>query len=305
MIRPFVSVLGNAAAFPIPNRFSTAVYFKMEQFSALLDCGEGAQILFRKFQYKPFDLNAILISHMHGDHVLGLVGLLTSLSMFGRSEALTIIGPVALQDFIQQQLKSISTTLKYEINYISVRTDSPTLVFQHPRINITAFPLNHRIETYGYLLEEPLKTLNIRPEAIQAYDLSIEQIKAIKQGADLTLSDHHHIPNQDLTKPRKKSLRFAFCTDTRFEPAIIPWIQGADALYHEATFLEEDQETAQHTGHSTTADAASIAQQAEIGKLILGHFSTRYKNIELFFSQAKQLFPNTVAYKLGQEIFLD
>ena len=286
-----ITILGSSSALPSYKKFPSAHVINIHERFFLTDCGEGTQIRIRQFKIKSSKINHIFISHLHGDHFFGIFGLISSFNLLGRKNDLHIFSPGDLEKIVYTVIKKAD--LNFKLFFHRLSTDKKETVYESKRIKISCFPLNHRIETYGYLFEEKKKEKNIRKEAIQKYNLTIKDIINIKNGNDFTSEDGKILPNNALTLPEQKTRSYAYCSDTLFEPKIIPYIKGVSLLYHEATFTEDLKETAQITKHSTASDAAKIALKAEAEKLIIGHFSSRYKDENLLLEEAKTVFKNT------------
>lgn len=294
-----VRLLGTNAAVPTPGRFSTSQVLHLESSAYLIDCGEGAQVRMQQFQVNPSRIGQVFISHLHGDHIYGLAGFLTSQMLMGRQKGIELFGPSGLEDFVTAQLKYSFTKLPFPIAFHVVDTDNPALVFEDRHIMVYSLPLLHRIPATGYLFRESPRDRNIRPEMILAYGLSVEQIVAAKKGADIHLPDGRLLLNAEITIDPPPSRSYAFCTDTAFHPDLVPLVRGVDLLYHESTFCSDLQDHARLTGHSTARDAAEIALAAGVKRLILGHFSSRYSDMGVFESEARAIFPDAFASKDG------
>lgn len=286
-----ITILGSSSALPSYKKFPSAHVINIHERFFLTDCGEGTQIRIRQFKIKASKINHIFISHLHGDHFFGIFGLISSFNLLGRKNDLHIYSPGDLKKIIFTVIKK--TDLNFNIFFHRLHTDKKETVYESKSLKISYFPLNHRIETYGFLFEEKPKEKNIRKELIDKYDLKISDILKIKKGADFRNTQGTTIFNKDLTLPEQKIRSYAYCSDTVFEPKIIPYINNVDILYHEATFTEELKETAEITKHSTASDAATIALNANAKKLLIGHFSSRYKNEKIILSEAVKIFPNT------------
>ena len=286
-----ITILGSSSALPSYKKFPSAHVINIHERFFLTDCGEGTQIRIRQFKIKSSKINHIFITHLHGDHFFGIFGLISSFNLLGRKNDLHIFSPGDLEKIVYTVIKKAD--LNFKLFFHRLSTDKKETVYESKSIKISCFPLNHRIETYGYLFEEKKKEKNIRKEAIQKYNLTIKDIINIKNGNDFTSEDGKMLPNNALTLPEQKTRSYAYCSDTLFEPKIIPYIKNVSLLYHEATFTEDLKETAQITKHSTASDAAKIALKAEAERLIIGHFSSRYKDEELILKEAKTVFKNT------------
>ena len=259
----------------------------------LIDCGEGTQLQLAKHKNRLQKISHIFISHLHGDHYLGLMGLLFSMNLHHRTKALCLYGPVGLDEIITLQLKHSNTALHFEIIYKALLVGGEGLLFENEKLKITYFPLIHRIPCSGFRIQEKEKPLRIDKEKLEE-NMRLQDIARLKQGYDIIAEDGQVIyESAYYTKPPKKSRSYAYCSDTAFSPEIIPYIKGVDLLYHEATFLSEHEERAAHTFHSTATQAATIAREASVGKLLIGHYSARYRDITPFLTEAIETFPNS------------
>lgn len=294
-----LTILGSNSALPTSERYSTAQVLQMPGRSFLLDCGEGTQIQLRRYKISFDSIKAIFITHLHGDHYFGILGLLSSFNMLGRKSALRIYGPPKIKDFISENLKFLEVPMGFEIIYCPIITDFPLLIFDDEKISVTAFPLKHRIVTYGYLFREKDKQRKIRKDAIEKYSISIRDIKRIKEGEDLQLDEGTVIKNEEITINPEKPVSYAFCTDTLFDENIATVVKDVTLLYHEATFSNKYADRARETYHSTSQQAAIIAKKANVEKLIIGHFSARISNFESLLQEAKSEFENTFLVEDG------
>jgi len=285
--------LGSSSALPTSKRFPTAHLLNVNERFFLIDCGEGTQIQLRRFRTRMGRINRIFISHMHGDHIFGLFGLLSSYQLLGRTADLHIHGPGELNELIGFYKKNFAQAGDFRIIVHAVSHRRAQVIFEDERVEVTAFPLRHRVPTSGYLFREKPAELNVRKDALDMYKPLIEQVVAIKKGEDLILSDGSVVPNEDLTLPPWKTRSYAYCTDTVYDPAIVEIIKDVDLLYHEATFSDNDKELAAATLHSTAGQAAEIARMAGAQKLLLGHFSSRYKDLDVLLKQAAAVFPES------------
>lgn len=289
-----VTILGSNSASPAHDRHPSSQILDVENDYYMIDCGEGTQFQLNKFQISRSRIRAIFISHLHGDHYLGLLGLLTTMSMSNREEPLTVVGPSGLKEIIELQCMYSKTILRFEIVYIVFEANRTSLIYEDNKVKVTTIPLMHKVDTSGYLFEEQPKKSNIIKEKIEEYQIPIEKISGIKNGDDLILQNGQVISNLELTIAPQKPKTFAYCSDTQYYETIIPIVKGVDMLYHEATFLEKEMERAEFTKHSTTKDAATIAQKAQVHKLMIGHYSSRYTDLSLLLSETKHYFDNTL-----------
>ena len=297
-----LTILGSGSAVPVLERGVTSQYLNINERRILIDCGEGTQLQLRKFRVKFQRLQFIFISHLHGDHFLGIFGLISSMSLLGRTNKLIIFGPKALEDIVRHQFKLTEVYLSFELEFRTLDCSEKELVFEDKSIEIYAFPLKHRVQCHGFLFKEKLRDLRINKPKIQEYNLSLVEILAAKRGNDIE-RDSTVILNTEITLPPEKPLSYAFCTDTKYIEKLPAWIKGANLLYHEATFASEHIEKAKKTGHSTTTQAATIAKNAGVDKLLLGHFSSRYTETTELLEEAKQVFKNVVCVEDG-DVFL-
>jgi ribonuclease Z len=267
----------------------------------LIDCGEGTQLQLRKFKIRFSKINQIFISHLHGDHIFGLPGLISTFNLLGRKSELCIYGHVDLQQYLSCFLNQFGKDLLFNIKFVPVKTNRQKIIFENRQVIVETIPLRHRIPTVGFLFREKEKDRNILKEAIEKYNINIRDIVRIKQGQDYITRDGERIPNQKLTIPPFKGRTYAYCTDTVFHKSLAERIKDVDLLYHEATFLDADKKLAKLTMHSTAVQAASIAKLANAGRLLIGHFSSRYKKIDAIINEAKAIFENTDAVEDGNE----
>ena len=298
---PFeLTILGSSSALPTSDRYPTAQVLNILGRFFLIDCGEGTQIQLRRQKIGFSKIKHILISHLHGDHYFGLIGLISTLNLLGIKTDLHIYSPSELINLLQPQLNSIKGDAKVNLIFHPLNFKKPEKIYSDKRVEVFSFPVKHSISTCGFLFKEIKKEANIKKEAIQNYHIPIAKIKDIKAGADFTTESGKNIPNKKLTTPPPQPRSYAFCTDTAYHEPIIDIIKDVDLLYHEATFPEEMKDFAQKTLHSTATDAAKIAKLANVKKLIIGHFSARYKDITLFEKEARNIFKNTVAAEDGK-----
>lgn len=288
-----VCILGSGAALPTALRNPTAQYVQCNDRHILIDCGEGTQVQLRKHHVHIQKINHILISHLHGDHFFGLVGLLSSLHLLGRDKGLTIYGPQELEQIIRLQLEVGGAKLGFDLHFVPLNGNEHKLIFEDKLIEIWTFPLRHRIPTNGFLIREKIKERKLNAERFQEAGLSLTLIPKLKQGMDVVLDSGETIYFDEYTYPQKPSKSYAYCSDTIFDERIVEYIKKANVLYHEATFLNDKLERAKQTFHSTAEQAAIIASQAEVGKLLLGHLSARYENGVKHLEEASVVFPNT------------
>jgi ribonuclease Z len=286
-----ITVLGSNSALPTSNGFPSAHVVNIHEHFFLVDCGEGTQIQLRKHKFNFNRIDSIFISHLHGDHFFGIFGLISTLSLLGRLKDLHIYSHENLKNIIFSVIDF--HTINYKIIFHNLNYNNSEIIFENKSISIKSFPLKHRIETCGFLFSEKEKLKKIKKESIQKYQLGVIDILKIKAGMDFCNENGEIIPNSELTEMPVKPCSYAYCSDTEYFEPIAEEIKNVDLLYHEATFEASGKDLAKKTGHSTTIDAATIAKKAEAGKLIIGHFSTRYKNYDKLVAEARTIFPET------------
>jgi ribonuclease Z len=286
-----LTILGSSSAIPTSQRFPTAHLLNAGERFFLIDCGEGTQIQLRRFRIRFGRINHIFISHLHGDHVFGLFGLLSSLSLMGRKTDLHIFSPPQLEPILESHLNTFGHERPFAIIYHPLTGSKPKRIFDDPKISVDTIPLKHSTPCYGFLFREKEKLRNIRKEVIRFYNIPVKEIMPIKQGNDFVQTDGTVIPSEVLTYAPPPVRSYAYCTDTKILPKISSQIAGVDLLYHEATFLQKDEALAKKTLHSTAGQAAQLALDAGVKNLILGHFSVRYKKVQPFAEEAAVHYP--------------
>ncbi len=289
-----LTILGCNSAIPANHRFPTAQVLNIQDQLYLIDCGEGTQVRMMEYQVRKNRINQIFISHLHGDHVYGLIGLLTTLNLTGRRDKLQLFGPADLQEFIEAQMKYSQVVMDLELDFHVVDPEKHQLIFEDKVVEVYSLPLEHRIPCTGYLFREKARPRNIRPEAIKEHSLNVAEIEAVKRGEDVTKADGQVLSIDALTLPPYRARTYAYCSDTCYRRELIPLIRNVDLLYHETTFLHEKLEQAIKTKHTTALQAATIARDAEVGKLVMGHYSSRYKELEPLLKEATSVFPNSI-----------
>ncbi len=286
-------ILGSSAATPTVNRNPTSQLLNIAERFFLIDCGEGTQMQLRKYKARFQSINHIFISHLHGDHFYGLPGFLASMHLLGRKNELTIYGPKELEEIISMIHKHSDTYLNYEVKFIHTQNKNKQLIFEDEKVEVYSFPLKHRIATTGYLFKEKPLPRNIDKYKLEKLNVSFAEIHKLKQGLDAIDNDGNKIENKQLTIDPPKTRSYAFCSDTKFFEELATDIKDVDLLYHESTFLEDKKDRAKATFHSTAKQAAQMAMLSNAQKLILGHFSARYGNLDDFLVEAKSLFSNS------------
>jgi ribonuclease Z len=288
-----VTVLGSSSALPTSERNFSAHVLNVDERFFLIDCGEATQIQLRRFKIKFGRINHIFITHLHGDHILGLPGLVSSYGLLGRKNDLHIYAFAELENMMNDFSKFLGANLPFSIIFHHLDPHSTQLIYQNSKMEVYSFPLMHSSPTCGFLFKEKEKERNIKKEVVDKHQLSVKDILDIKAGADLINNAGKTIPNKDLTISPHKPRSYAYCSDTLYHEAVVPVIKNVDLLYHEATFSESNSKYAQETMHATAKQAAQIALKAKAKKLIIGHFSARQKNVSVLLNEARQLFPET------------
>ena len=290
----FLTILGFNSAIPTVNSSPTAQFLEMEERAFLIDCGEGTQVQLRKAKARFSKINHIFISHLHGDHCFGLPGLIASFRLLGRETPLHIYAPKGIKEMLETIFRITETHKGFELIYHELESKKSVKIFEDNRLEVFTIPLNHRIYCNGYLFREKPKERHLNMQQISKYpEIETCDYHNLKLGKDFVLSDGYVLKNDVLTTEPSKSVSYAFCSDTRYHESILPIIENVDVLYHEATFLHELKEMADYTGHTTALEAARIARKANVGKLILGHFSNRYHDLNVFTDEAREVFANT------------
>uniref|UniRef100_UPI00321762ED ribonuclease Z n=1 Tax=uncultured Draconibacterium sp. TaxID=1573823 RepID=UPI00321762ED len=299
-----LTILGSNSALPTSNRYPTAQVLEVPGFCFLIDCGEGTQIQIRRNKISFNKIRHVFISHLHGDHFYGLIGLISTMNLMGIKTDLHIYSPSELKNLIQPQLDHIRGEMTVKPIFHPLNFKKPQRIFENKNLEVFSFPVKHSIPTSGFLFKEKPKPANIKKDMVKAYNIPIAKIKDIKAGADFITEDGRTIFNEQLTIAPPPPKSYAFCTDTAFHPPIAEFIKGVDLLYHEATFLEKLKDLAGKTLHSTTKEAAEMANLAEARKLLIGHFSARFKNINDFVNEAKEIFEETEAAVEGKKYII-
>jgi len=299
-VRFSVTILGSSSALPTSKRFPSAHALNVHERIFLIDCGEGTQIQLRRFNVPMNRINHIFITHNHGDHVLGIFGLISTFNLLGRKTDLHIFGLAEFEELLFRNIDFFTDKLNFRIVYHALDPNRVEQVHSDKHIRVTTLPLRHRVPAVGYLFSETPQLPNIRKEAIEMYNLSLADIERIKNGEDFITTDGKVIPNRELTFVANVPRSYAYCSDTLYSERLVGLVKGVDLLYHESTFLHSELELARKTGHSTALQAATVATSAGVGKLLIGHFSSRYRNENNFLTEAKAVFPETYLVEDGQ-----
>ncbi|MDH6356341.1 ribonuclease Z [Parabacteroides sp. PF5-9] len=299
-----IHILGCGSALPTTRRQNASQIIDLRDKLYMIDCGEGTQLQMRRMRIRFSRLNHIFITHLHGDHCFGLPGLLSTLGMLGRQGELVIHGPKEIETYLQPILDLFCKNMGYPVRFNLIDPYQQTLVMEDRSLQVYSIPLKHRIPCCGYLFAEKPKEAHIIREMIDFYQVPVRMIKDIKQGADYITPDGTVVLNSRLTRPSATPKRYAYCSDTAYAPEIIPFIEGVDLLYHEATFCESDLARSKETYHSTARQAAEIARLAQVKRLIIGHFSARYNDLTPFLDEARQVFTEVSLAEEGMVLSL-
>jgi len=296
-----LTILGCHSATPRVNAHPTAQYLEINNRHFLIDCGEGTQRQMRKHKVGFSKINHIFISHLHGDHFFGLIGLVSTLGILNRERDLHIYGPEGIKEVTNLQLKVSKTYSNFTLVFHELSSKESEVIFEDDKVFVRTIPLNHRVYTNGFLFTEKENQRNLNVGAVAKFEeIETCDYRSIKAGKDFVLSTGEIIPNTELTLAPPKPKVYAFCSDTSYKPDIVPIIEKADLLYHEATFLSDREDLATKTKHSTAKQAAEIAKMADVKSLIVGHYSSRYKDIEAFKEEAKIVFESVHLAKEGK-----
>ena len=293
-----INILGCGSALPTTRHLATSQIVDLRDKLYMIDCGEGTQVQMRRMRVRFGRLAHIFISHLHGDHCFGLPGLISTLGMLGRTGELVVHGPKEVETYLRPVMDLFCRGMEFEVRFNPVDTRSHSLVMEDRSLSVYSIPLKHRIPTCGYLFAEKPKEAHIIREMTDFYQVPVRCMKDIKQGQDYVTPEGEVVPNSRLTRPAAPPKRYAFCSDTAYNRSIIPIIEGADLLYHEATFAECDLARAKETFHSTARQAAEIARDAHVKRLVIGHSSARYEDLSELHREAEAVFPGTI---LGNE----
>jgi len=288
-----LTILGSSSALPTSGRFPSAHVLNAHERLFLIDCGEGTQMQLRKTRIRFAKINHIFISHLHGDHVFGLYGLLSTFSLMGRRNPIHLYAPENYDNILKSHLSDFDINLSFEVDFIPLSGNNPVIILDDKYLTVTSFPLKHRVPAYGFLFREKLSDRNIIKEYIDKYNIPPIRIPAIKKGEDFITSDGKIVKNEEITLPPPEPLSYAYCSDTKYFKRLASFVKEVSLLYHEATFDKTKEDLADMTGHSTTLDAAKTALEANVGTLIIGHFSARYKDIAPLVDEARTIFPET------------
>ena len=293
-MEPFkVHILGCGSALPTLQHNASSQIVELREKLFMIDCGEGTQIQLRRSRIHFSKIIAVFISHLHGDHCFGLPGMISTFGMTGRTAPLHIYAPAAFEPILEQTLSFFCQGLEFKVVFHAVDTTQNKVVYEDRSLTVETIPLQHRIDCCGYLFREKPILPHIRRDMIDFYNIPISQINNIKAGADWVTAEGEVIANSRLTTPAEPARSYAYCSDTRYIKTLHELVKGVSTLYHESTYSAEDAERARLYWHSTSQDAAKVARDASVGKLLLGHFSARYNNESQLLEEAKEIFPNS------------
>ena len=294
-----LTILGTSSALPTSDRYPTAHVLNVHERLFLIDCGEGTQMQMRRYRIRFGKINHIFISHLHGDHYFGLYPLLSSFNLMGRKTPLHLYAPEPVEELTRRHLSDFDINLGFELVIHSLKSRECSLILNEKRVEVFSFPLRHRIPSYGFLFREKRAERNIIPEMIGKHGLTIAEIALLKQGSDIVREGGEPVICKEVTLPPPEPVSYAFCSDTAWFPELSEYVRGVDLLYHEATFGDDNEDLAHKTGHSTALHAATVARDAGVKRLVIGHFSARYRTVEGLEEEARQVFAATEAAREG------
>ena len=297
-----LTILGNNSAVPAFDRNPTAQVLQTLDEAYLIDCGEGTQMQMTKYKIRRSKINRVLISHLHGDHYFGLIGLLNSMSLLSRTQDLHIHAPAGLEEIIQLQLKAADSRLSFPLHFHTIK--SAGVIAEDKKVTIHCFPVKHRIECWGFLFRQKKNPRKVDAERARIYEIPASFYEQLQQGKDYVNKKGTIVPNDEVTTAAPRSKSYAYCADTIYDKSLAEQVKGVDLLYHETTYLKDLHERAAARFHSTTVQAADIAKRADVSKLLIGHFSSKYEMLDEFLVEASEVFENTelalegVCYKI-------
>ena len=296
-----LNVLGTASALPTTERYPSAQVLDVRGRLFMIDCGEGAQIRMRKAKVSFLKIEHICLSHIHGDHIFGIFGLLSTMGMLGRSSVLNIYAPKSFRPILDFFMTHFGEGVKYEINFVELEMAEPSVVYENRTVELLAFPLKHRVETFGFIIREKMPPYNVYKEAISRFGLTLAEIGTLKRGEDVVREDCV-IPHKEAAYLPYDPRSYAYCSDTAPFPELSQWVKGVSLLYHEATYPAEMSDMAEKNFHSTTVDAASLAKEAGVGRLIVGHYSSRFPSVDFYLDELREIFPESYLAKDGDVV---
>lgn len=297
-----VTVIGCGSALPTMHHNNAAQVVEVDGHLYLIDCGEGTQVWLRRSKLAFSRISAIFITHIHGDHVFGLIGLISSFNLLDRDKPLHVFAPKELEEFLNLQIKLFCREMGYEVIFHAVDTTRKQVIFEDEKVTVKSLPLNHRMPCSGFIFSEKQKLPHIKREMIDFYKVPNYKINDIKHGLDFVAEDGEVVPYTRLTTPAKKPRTYAYCSDTKYIPELYKQLEEVDVLYHEATYANDRQDQAAKYYHSTAEEAAKVARDADVERLYIGHYSQRYNDEDILLKEAKAVFPETYLTNENQEI---
>ena len=293
-MEPFkVHILGCGSALPTLKHYASSQVVEIRQKLMMIDCGEGTQMQLRRSKLRFTKINQVFISHLHGDHCFGLIGMISTFGMLGRTAPLHIYATGELQAMLEQQLKLFCTGLEFQVEFHPIDTTKNQVIYEDHSLTVETIPLRHRVPCCGFLFREKPTLPHIRRDMINMYGIPVSQIDNIKNGADWTNEEGEVIPNSVLVMPADKARSYAYCSDTSYIPSLHELLRGVDTLYHESTYASDSEDRAKMYHHSTAAQAAQVARDSGVGQLLLGHYSARYNDEKSLLKEAKEIFENS------------
>ena len=293
-MEPFkIHILGCGSALPTLHHYASAQVVEMRGKQFMIDCGEGTQMQLRRSRIRFTKLSAVFITHLHGDHCFGLIGMISTFGLLGRTAKLDVYAPKELEHMLQEQMRMFCHNFDYEVAFHAVDTCKQQVVYEDRSLTVESIPLEHRMPCCGYLFKEKATLPHIRRDMIDFYQIPVSQINNIKAGSDWITAEGDTVPNSKLVEAADQPRSYAYCSDTRYIPTLHERIRGVTALYHESTYGEDNLQMAEKYYHSTARQAALVARDAGAGKLLLGHYSSRYEDENVLLNEAKQVFENS------------
>ena len=292
-LEPFrIHILGCGSALPTLKHYASSQVVEVRGKLFMIDCGEGTQMQLRRSRLRFTKISAVFISHLHGDHCLGLTGLISTFGLLGRTAPLAVYAPKELKAILDMQLSVFCKNLDYEVTFHAVDTEQQEVIYEDRSLTVESLPLEHRIPCCGFLFREKPTLPHIRRDMIDYLQIPVSQIGNIKAGADWLTEDGQSVPNSQLVLPSEEPRSYAYCSDTRYMPSLSKRIEGVSTLYHESTYCDDNLLMAEKYYHSTARQAATVAKEAHVGQLLLGHYSSRYEDENIILQQAKEVFGN-------------
>ena len=297
-----LTILGSNSAIPTPTRNPSAHLLNVNERLYLIDCAEGTQLQIRKFHIHFQRIQRIFISHLHGDHFFGLIGLLNSLHLLGRKEELHLYGPPLLKEILDLQLEASKTTLNYPLFFYPLAFSGYELIYEDEKVSVHSFPLLHSVPTCGFLFREKIQERKIRKEMLAELKIPVTEMQKVKKGEDYVDEQGKVYKNAEITLNPPSPRSYAYCSDTAYTELILPFIRDCDLLYHETTFMQNMAASAHEKQHSTTIEAATLAKKANVRKLLIGHFSARYDDLQPLLEEARTVFRDTIIAEDGMTL---